>query len=99
MKTLTILSAFVATFILSGCGSVIQGVVRDKPTGNPVASANITVDDESAVTNAMGVYEINVSVKPSSVISVNAPGYFIYTESVGDKLIHDIELVPRRHRR
>jgi uncharacterized protein YceK len=96
MKTLTILSALVAALILSGCGSVVQGVVRDKPTGNPVASANVTIDDETAITNAMGVYEVNVSVKPSSVLSVNAPGYFIYTESVGDRLIHDIDLVPRK---
>ena len=94
MKHIT-LFALVSALALSGCGSVVQGVVRDKPTGNPISSASVTIDDEVAVTNAMGVYELSVSAKPSSVIYVNAPGYFMYTESLGDKLIHDIELVPR----
>lgn len=95
MKKLISFVAVATTLILSGCGSVVQGVVRDKPTGNPISSASVTVEDEVAVTNAMGVYELNVSVKPSSTIFVNAPGYYLYTESLGDQLIHDIELVPR----
>lgn len=95
MKTSVTLFAIATAMLVSGCGSTVQGVVRDKPTGNPIASANVTIDRESALTNAMGIYEVDVSLNPSSVISVNAPGYFLYTESVGDKLIHDIELVPR----
>jgi hypothetical protein len=69
--------------------------VRDKPTGNPIASAKVTIDNEAAETNALGAYELNVSAKPSSTLFVNAPGYFLYTESLGNNLIHDIELVPR----
>jgi len=95
MKILTILSALALTSLLSACGSTIQGVVRDKPSGNPISSAVVTIEDESATTNALGVYRIDVSARPSSTISVNAPGYFMYSESLGEQMIHDIELVPR----
>jgi uncharacterized protein YceK len=95
MQKIMMLIAVTSALTLAGCGSVVQGVVRDKPTGNPISSASVAIGNEATVTNAMGAYELNASVKPSSTLLINAPGYFLYTESLGDKLIHDIELVPR----
>lgn len=92
LKTLEICTVLLA---VTGCGQVVQGVVRDKPTGNPIASATVTIGDDSTTTNGMGIYKLNTSAEPASTIVVNTPGYFMYSESVGDKLIHDIELVPR----
>ena len=95
MKRLWYVAIGMAAVALVGCSSTVSGIVRDKPTGNPIASAMVTIDKQAAVTNAMGVYELSVSAEPSSIIFVNAPGYNLYTESLGDRLIHDIELVPR----
>ena len=95
MNKKLIFTVAIASLLLTACGSTVQGVVRDKPTGNPIPSASVAVDDESTITNNRGVYEISVSTKPSSVISVNAPGYFEYSESLGNSLVHDIELTPR----
>lgn len=84
------LSAF-----LTGCsGTLIQGVVRDKPTGNPISSATVTVGEATTNTDAMGSYHLDVS-DPTKAMIVNAPGYYIFTKTVGTDTIHDIELVPR----
>jgi hypothetical protein len=95
MKKTIYLLTLSFTLTLVGCGSVVQGVVRDKMTGNPISSASVSIGDESTTTNTYGIYELSVSTKPSSTLLINAPSYFMYTESLGDKLIHDIELVPR----
>lgn len=85
----------------AGCSTIVRGVVRDKPTGNPLSSVTISIGDRNATTNAIGVYELKADVEPKSVLLVNAPGYFLYTASVGRKkdeggdLVRDIELVPR----
>lgn len=84
-----------------GCSTTVRGVVRDKPTGNPLSSATISVGEHSAVTNAVGAYELTARIKPSSVLLINAPGYFLYSASVakrgdeGGELVRDVELVPR----
>lgn len=80
--------------VLSGC-TTVQGVVRDKPTGNPIPSANVTIKDKSGTTDAMGAYKVSGSFEPSDTMMINAPGYHIYTKSLGEKVIHDIELTPR----
>lgn len=85
----------------TGCSTTIRGVVRDKPTGNPLSSASVAVGERNATTNAGGVYELRARVKPASILMVNAPGYFIYSASVakrgdeGGEIVRDIELVPR----
>lgn len=82
--------------ILVGCSSVaIQGVVRDKPTGNPISSASVTVGDSSTVTDAMGSYHLDIDEIHQTMI-VNAPGYYIYTKTVGQETINDVDLVPRK---
>lgn len=84
-----------------GCSTTIHGVVRDKPTGNPLSSASVSVGENSAVTNAFGAYEVKARVKPSSLLLINAPGYFMYSASVGKRgdegsdLVRDVELAPR----
>lgn len=91
--------AFSITLLLflAGCSSTsIQGVVRDKPTGNPISSATVSVGEESAATDAMGGYHLDVSDTNQAMI-VNAPGYYIYTKTVGEETIHDIDLVPRKN--
>lgn len=87
--------------LAGACGTTIRGVVRDKPTGNPLSAASVAVGDCSATTNAIGAYELRCDVEPKSILLVNAPGYFMYSASVarskgdGDELIRDVELVPR----
>ncbi len=80
---------------IGGC-TTVSGVVRDKPTGSPISSASVTIDNVSTTTNAMGAYSISGPYIPQHVIFVNAPGYNIYTKSVGNQQIHDIELTPRK---
>jgi hypothetical protein len=98
-KTLLAVSLLAAAGL--GCGTTIHGVVRDKPTGNPLASATISIGKDNATTNAFGAYEIKTDVEPSSLLLINAPGYFMYSASVGKHgdeggdLVRDVELVPR----
>jgi hypothetical protein len=93
--------AWALGLLLAGCSTTIHGVVRDKPTGNPLSSASVSVGERNAVTNAGGAYVLSVPVKPSSVLMVNAPGYFMYSASVakhrdeGGDIVRDVELVPR----
>lgn len=101
----TILAGSIAASLLLavlGCGTVVRGVIRDKPTGNPIGSASVSADDKNATTNAFGIYVLEgVDVKPSTVLMVNAPGYFLYSASVnrtrndGDEIVRDVELVPK----
>ena len=90
-----------AVVVAAGCGTVIRGVVRDKPTGNPLSSVTVSIGERSATTNAIGFYELKAKVRPSSVFLINAPGYFMYSASVGRRneegreLVRDVELVPR----
>ncbi|WP_160344518.1 carboxypeptidase-like regulatory domain-containing protein [Pseudomonas xionganensis] len=93
LKHLFLTLPLIAT--LGGC-MTISGVVRDKPTGNPISSASVTINNVSATTNAMGAYSVTGPFIPQHVIFVNAPGYNIYTKSVGRDQIHDIELTPRQ---
>lgn len=87
--------------VASGCSSVVRGVVRDKPTGNPLSSATVSIGEKSTTTNAIGAFELKARIKPSSVFLINAPGYFMYSASVGrrgdegSELVRDVELVPR----
>ena len=91
----------VVTFGAAGCSTTLHGVIRDKPTGNPLSSVSVALGERSATTNALGVYELRARVKPSSAILVNAPGYFLYSASVakrsdeGGDIARDVELVPR----
>ena len=80
--------------VVSGC-TTVQGVVRDKPTGNPISSANVTIQNANATTNAMGAYRLSGPFLPQDTMMINAPGYHIYTKSLGRDTIHDIELTPR----
>lgn len=88
-------------FLASGCTTTIHGVIRDKPTGNPLSSVSVAIGEESATTNALGSYLLKAHVKPSSALLVNAPGYFMYSASVakrkdeGGEISRDVELVPR----
>jgi len=100
MKSVQVLLAF-AALAATGCTTTIHGVIRDKPTGNPLSSVQVAVGDTNAMTNAMGAYVLKAEVKPSSTILVNAPGYFMYSASVakhrdeGGEISRDVELVPR----
>jgi hypothetical protein len=93
---------FLGVLLLAvGCSNTINGVVRDKPTGNPLSSASVAVGERSATTNAMGAFKLKARIKPASILVVNAPGYFMYSASVakrsdeGGHLVRDVELVPR----
>lgn len=94
-------SAVLFVLVATGaCSTTVRGVVRDKPTGNPLSSATVSIGERSAVTNAVGVYELKARVKSSSVLLINAPGYFMYSASVARRsdegdVVRDIELVPR----
>ena len=90
-----LLMALPLVAFLGGC-TTVSGVVRDKPTGNPISSAAVTINNVSTTTNAMGSYSVTGPFIPQHVIFVNAPGYNIYTKSVGNQNIHDIELTPRQ---
>ena len=96
MKTLLL-----SCLVLGGCSTTIRGVVRDKPTGNPLSAASVAVGEASSTTNAVGAYSLKARVKPASALIVNAPGYFMYSASVaktgseGGEIVRDIELVPR----
>ncbi len=95
-KKITSLGLVALLTLLGGCSSIpIQGVVRDKPTGNPISSASVSVGDESAVTDAMGSYHLDISDINQTMV-VNAPGYFIYTKTIGQETVNDIDLVPRK---
>jgi hypothetical protein len=95
MKNYLIAFEVLLLLTMTGCGQVVQGVIRDKPTGNPISSATVTIGEDSTTSNGMGIYKLDTSVEPSSTLIVNTPGYFMYSESVSNTLIHDIELVPR----
>lgn len=90
-----------ALILVAGCSTTIHGVVRDKPTGNPISAATVSVGERNATTNALGAFTLKAKVKPSSALVVNAPGYFLYSASVargrseGRTLARDVELVPR----
>jgi len=94
-------AVFVLLLLVQGCSTTIRGVIRDKPTGNPLSSASVAVGDRSAVTDAVGAYVLSARVKPASALMVNAPGYFMYSASVakrsdeGGEIVRDVELVPR----
>ena len=95
------ISLVLPLLLAMGCSSTIRGVVRDKPTGNPLSSASVSVGDANTTTNAMGAYELKADVEPKSILLVNAPGYFLYSASVGkhgdegSEMVRDVELVPR----
>jgi hypothetical protein len=97
----TLFAAALLTATGLGCSTTIHGVVRDKPTGNPLSSASVAIGEANATTNAMGAYTLEARVKPSSVLVINAPGYFMYSASVakrgdeGSELVRDVELAPR----
>lgn len=100
-KRLLVLAASCLFAVGLGCGTTVRGVVRDKPTGNPLSSATVSIGKSSATTNAVGAYELKADVEPSSVLLINAPGYFMYSASVGkhrdegSELVRDVELAPR----
>lgn len=74
-------SIILIALLLSGCASV-KGVVRDKSTGTPIPSAHVTVKAYSAITNAVGYYNVTGSFLPGDTMMVNAPGYNIYTRTI-----------------
>lgn len=85
-----------------GCSFVVHGIVRDKVTGHPIAGAGVTIDQLQATTGATGVYEIRgVDLKRLTTLLVNAPGYFLYNQSVarvpgeGRELARDVELMAK----
>lgn len=95
-KNITFISAIAIIALITGCSSIpIQGVVRDKPTGNPISSATVTVGESTTATDAMGSYHLEISDINEAMI-VNAPGYYIYTKTIGKETIHDIDLAPRK---
>lgn len=95
------LTCALALLTISACSTTIHGVVRDKPTGNPLSSASVSIGEANAVTNAAGAFTIKARVKPATTLMINAPGYFLYSASVakrgdeGGELVRDVELVPR----
>ncbi|MDD5273227.1 MAG: carboxypeptidase-like regulatory domain-containing protein [Methylovulum sp.] len=94
-KKLTSIATAALLVLIAGCSSIeIKGVVRDKPTGNPLSSATVSVGKESTSTNAMGAYSLEISDTSEAMI-VNAPGYYMYSKTIGQDKINDIDLVPR----
>ncbi len=95
-KITTTVALFAMLTLVTGCSSIpIKGVVRDKPTGNPISSATVTIGDKTTATDAMGSYHLDISDTTAAMI-VNAPGYYIFTKTIGEETIHDIDLVPRK---
>ena len=94
MKKISTLVGIAALLTVVTACSSIQGVVRDKPTGSPISSATVTIGANSTTTDAMGAYHLPMP-EPEEAMVVNAPGYNIYTKTVGEDKIHDIDLVPR----
>jgi hypothetical protein len=89
----SVFAAIAVILSVTGCSSM-QGVVRDKPTGSPISSATVTIGSASTTTDAMGVYHIS-SPDSGETMIINAPGYNIYTKTIDDEKILDIDLVPR----
>lgn len=83
-----------AVLILTGCGT-IKGVVKDKPTGKPVANATVSVGETSDVTNSQGQFKLKGIFRRGDALTATAPGYSSYTETIKRKRgIIDIELTP-----
>jgi hypothetical protein len=92
MKKILVALSFLA---LSACSSV-EGVIRDKSTGTPIPSANITIKRSSTITDAYGHYKLVGPFIPGDTVMVNAPGYNIFTRSItSTKEIVDIDLSPK----
>lgn len=95
------LANIIIAVLLTGCGShELSGVVRDKPTGNPVANATVSIGEHTASTDGMGRYTLEWKGKPH--VTVNASGYHLYSGSLiaapgedVDELVRDYELAPR----
>ena len=88
------LGAAATVAMLVGC-STVQGVVRNKYTGTPVAAAVVTVDKSSTSTNGFGHYYMQGSFLPGDTMMVNASCYDIYTGSItSTSEIKDINLTP-----
>jgi len=86
-----VLFTAVAILSMSACSS-LQGVVRDKSTGSPIASAIVQINDESSTTDGLGRYEVKGDT--GDTMMVNASGYNIYTKTVkSDDEIVDVELI------
>jgi predicted small secreted protein len=85
----------VAAVVLAGC-STVQGVVRDRYSGSPIAAAVVTVDNTTASTNGMGHYSLQGSFLPGDTMMVNAPCYNIYTGTItSTNEIKDVNLTPK----
>ena len=85
-----VLFTVVSILLVSACSS-LQGIVRDKSTGSPIASAVVKVNDDSSTTDGLGRYEIKGDT--GDTMMINAPGYNIYTKTVkSDDEIVDVEL-------
>lgn len=102
MKMIVNLFVALLFLVISGCGGGVRlrGVVRDKPTGNPLSSATVTIQGEkggaSATTDGMGQYQIKGKVKLPAQVTVNAPGYFMYSATLGERTqVMDFDLQPR----
>lgn len=90
------LAVSVAVLLLSACTSM-QGVVRDKETGTPVASALVQIEQYDGSTDALGRYKVTGAFVPGDTMMVNAPGYNIYTRSVKSATeIVDVELTKKK---
>jgi len=89
----------IALTILTGCSSV-QGVVRDRETSSPISAATVTVvrTQSSALTDAVGHYDLMGMFIPGDTLMINAPSYNISTQTLknSSKNYIDVELVPRK---
>ena len=90
-----VLSVAAAAVLMAGC-STVQGVVRDKYTGSPVAAAVVTVANSSTSTNGFGHYSLQGSFLPGATMMVNASCYNIYTGTItSTNEIKDVNLTPK----
>ncbi len=76
---------------------MVQGVIADSATGNPVARATVRSDELTTQSEADGRFSLEgVSADPRLVIS--APGYLEATVSVGDSTQASVQLQQRELR-
>ncbi len=68
------------SIILTSCAIPVKGVITDKDTGEPVASAVVSVGNSVSRTDAYGRYRLMV-VDYNDTMLINAPGYNLHTRS------------------
>ena len=83
---------FIMLIFIYGC-TPVSGVVKNQDTGDVIKSAIVSVDSTSTKTNMFGKYAI--FGKQGQDLIVDATGYRLHSEIIGENKQIDIYMVPR----